>query len=81
MATEKQARAAREAIADQLFELGAHAVAVDLIAGQDPHSFGVIAMVPRGLKANLPKTFSLRTGKVSVDIPIVVKRTASFKPE
>ena len=81
MATEKQANVAREAVSDQLFELGAHAVAVDVVSKGKPDAFAVIAYVPAGHKAALPKDFTIQRGKQLINVPIVVKRSEPFKPE
>jgi hypothetical protein len=81
MATEKQANAARDAVSDKLFALGAHAVGVDLVPKGRADAFGVIAYVTKDHTIALPKSVAVRSGKLIVDVPIFTKRSEPFQPE
>ena len=81
MVSEKTANKARELFSDQLFESGAHAIAVDKVSIEGQETFALIAMVPPSHKRKLPATVSVTVGKKQLSVPVVVRMTEQFKPE
>jgi hypothetical protein len=81
MASEKTANRARELFSDQLFGSGAHAVAVDKVSIGGEETFALIAMVPPSHKATLPASVAVTVGSKQLTVPVVVRKTAPFKPE
>jgi hypothetical protein len=81
MVSEKTANKARELFSDQLFRSGAHGVAVDKVNIEGLETFALIAMVSPSHKLTLPATVSVTVGKKLLSVPVVVRKTPSFKPE
>ncbi len=81
MVSEKTANKARDLFSDQLFRSGAHAVAVDKVNIEGQETFALIAMVSPSHKLVLPATVSVTVGKKQLSVPVVVRKTPSFKPE
>jgi len=81
MVSEKTANKARELFSDQLFRSGAHGVAVDKVTIEGQETFALIAMVSPSHKLTLPTTVSVTVGKKRLSVPVVLRKTPSFKPE
>lgn len=81
MVSEKTANKARELFSDQLFRSGAHGVAVDKVNNEGQETFALIAMVSPSQRLTLPTTVSVTVGKKQLSVPVVVRKTPSFKPE
>jgi len=81
MASEKTANKARELFSDQLFGSGAHSVAVDKVNIEGEETFALIAMVPPSHKRTLPASVAVTVGDKLLSVPVVVRKTAAYKPE
>jgi hypothetical protein len=71
MATEKEASKAREVHSDFLRELGAHAIAVDLLK-RGGKSFGVVAVVEKEPSEPVPDSLEIKSGKKTVEVPLTL---------
>lgn len=80
MATEKAANLARSLFSKELFDKGIHGLMVDTVA-KDSKSFCLVAMVPLSFKKQLPAAVKVLVGAKEVDVPLVIQKAASFKPE
>lgn len=80
MTTEREANLAREQHADFLRQLGAHAIAVDEVKRKGDTGFAVIAYFeekPEGI----PHTLEAKSGKKTLEVPLVARVQEKFKPE
>lgn len=73
MASEKEANLAREHHSDFLRKLGAHSIAVDEIKRKGEKGFAVIAFFDRKPTRDVPETLEVRSGKRTMDVPLVVE--------
>jgi hypothetical protein len=80
MANEKEANLARDQHADFLRDLGAHGITIDEVKQSGKPTFAVVAMFERTPKA-IPNTLPVRSGKKTMDVPLVARVTEKFKPE
>ncbi len=80
MATEKQARLARDEHFDYLQGLGAHTLAVDTMKKGTKKSFAIIAFV-EGDASQLPKEVEVKDGDKKTKVPVVVEQSPKFTPE
>lgn len=81
MATKAQANQARTLHADDLEKLGAHAIGVDSGTTYGKAGFVVVAFVAPGKDLALPTKLTVETTSKSIDVPLVVERTAISKAE
>lgn len=80
MTTEREANLARERHAEFLRQLGAHAIAVDEVKRKGDTGFAVIAFFqekPEGV----PRTLEVKSGKKTLEVPLVARVQEKFKPE
>jgi hypothetical protein len=80
MASEKEADMAREQHSDFLLDLGAHGITVDEVKRKGENSFAVIAFFEKQ-PAEVPETLTVRSGKRSLEVPLIARVTEKFKPE
>ena len=80
MATEQQANTARNIHADQIRNLGAHGIGVDQVKVGNKKTFAVIAFTEKPIPG-LPKTLPVKTGTQTLEVPLVTRISAPFKPE
>jgi hypothetical protein len=80
MTTEREANLAREQHADYLRELGAHAIAVDEVKRKGDTEFAVIAFFEEKPKA-VPRTLEVKSGRKTLEVPLVARVQEKFKPE
>lgn len=80
MANEKEANLAREQYSDFLRNLGAHAIAVDEITRKGKKTFAVIAFFEKK-PDELPNALEIKSGKRTVEIPLIGRVMEKYKPE
>lgn len=80
MTTEREANLAREQHADRLRQLGAHAIAVDEVTRKGDKGFAVIAFFEKK-PDGVPPTLEVKSGKRTLEIPLVARVQEKFKPE
>lgn len=80
MTTERQANLAREQHAGFLRRLGAHAIAVDEVKRKGDTGFAVIAFFAEKPQ-DVPRTLEVKSGKKSLEVPLVARVQEKFKPE
>jgi hypothetical protein len=73
VASEKEANSAREHYSDLLRKLGAHSIAVDERKRDGEKSFAVIAFFDRKPSRDIPESLEVKSGKRTVDVPLVVE--------
>jgi hypothetical protein len=84
MATEAQARLARDEHQDRLAASGAHSLSVEPLSATGAGSFGVVAWVddPAGKKmASFPSSLSIQERGKSVAVPLVIRESKPFQLE
>ena len=81
MATEKQAHRARQEHSSSLRELGAHAIAVDQLEHQGKRTFAVIAFIEHKPSNPLPNALMIKSGKKTIEVPMVWRVTPMAKLE
>jgi hypothetical protein len=87
MATEQQARRARDVHQDKLLAAGAHGISVLPVAGQAgkrARSFSVVAFIDckaQKKPVSLPSTLPIVEGGKTVNVPLVVRDSKPFQPE
>jgi hypothetical protein len=87
MATEQQARRARDLHQDKLAASGAHGISVEPVAGQagkKARSFGVVAWVDtkaRKKPLSLPEALPIIERGKTVNVPLVVRESKPFQLE
>lgn len=80
MATEKQAKIARDQHFDHLQKLGAHTLAIDTLAEGKKKSFAIFAFVD-GNPGQIPESVEVKTGTKTTKVPVIVEKSEKFKPE
>jgi hypothetical protein len=80
MPTERQANLAREQHADYLRQLGAHAIAVDEVKRKGGKDYAVIAFFEQQPES-VPRTLEVKSGKKTLEVPLVARVQEKFKPE
>lgn len=80
MTTEREANLARGQHADFLRQLGAHAIAVDEVQRKGDKGFAVIAYFEER-PAGVPRTLEVKSGKKTLEVPLVARVQEKFKPE
>lgn len=81
MASEKEANLAREHYSDFLSELGAHSIGVDEIKREGKKGFAVIAFFDKKPSKAVPETLKVKSGKLTLDVPLVVEIMKMPSPE
>lgn len=81
MATEREANLAREQHSDLLVKLGAHSIAVDEIGRKGDKGFAVIAFFDKKPSKPVPKTLEVKSGKRTLEVPLVVEIMNRLTPE
>jgi hypothetical protein len=79
MATENQARKARDEHFDLLQQAGAHTLAVDIKKGTKK-SYAIIAFVEENAD-RIPSAVEVKTGNKTTSVPVIVEKSKKFKPE
>ena len=79
MATELEAKKARDLHFDLLTKSGAHALAIDAIKGPKKKSFAIIAFTEG--KNELPENVEITIGEKTTNVPIIIEQSTRFKPE
>ncbi|HEV7474869.1 MAG TPA: hypothetical protein VGN90_12525 [Pyrinomonadaceae bacterium] len=80
MASEKEADLAREQHSDFLVDLGAHGITIDEVKGKGPKSFAVVAFFEKQ-PDEVPETLKVRSGKKTLEVPLVARVKEKFRPE
>lgn len=80
MASEREANLARERYSEYLRGLGAHAIAVDQVKSKRAKTFAVIALFQRK-PDDVPATLEVKSGKRTVQVPLVARVAPKFKLE
>jgi hypothetical protein len=87
VATEQQARQARDAHQNKLAAAGAHSLSVEPLPGdakEKPNSFGVVAWVkgqaPKQ-KNSLPDTLEIEDQGEKIKVPLVIRQSKPFELE
>jgi hypothetical protein len=80
MATEKQARKARDQYFDYLSGLGAHTLAVDTPDKAHKDKFAIVAFV-EDEKAGLPEEVEIDHNGKKMKVPVVIEQSEKFKPQ
>ena len=80
MASEREANRAREQHSDMLRGLGAHAIAVDEIGRKGGKTFAVIAYFEKK-PAGVPAALEIKSGRRTLEVPLVAQIMERFKPE
>ncbi len=80
MASEKAANLAREKHSDLLRDLGAHGITVDEVGGKGEKSYAVVAFFEKKPKG-IPDTLEVRSGKKTLQVPLVAQVVEKFRPE
>ncbi|HEV7242762.1 MAG TPA: hypothetical protein VGQ36_26270 [Thermoanaerobaculia bacterium] len=80
MATEREANLAREQHSADLRKMGAHAIAVDEVKRKGAVTFAVIASFEKK-PAEAPRTLEVKSGKRTVQVPLVVRVQEKFRLE
>ena len=78
MASEKEANLARAEHSDFLRKLGAHSISVDESRSK---GFFVIAFFERKPAKEIPQTLSVKSGKRTLNVPLVVELMKMPSPE
>jgi hypothetical protein len=79
MATERQARLARDQHQHKLVKGGAHALSVERL-GRAGRKFGVVAWVKQA-KGTMPETLDIVDKGTTVKVPVVIKKSEPFQLE
>ncbi len=79
MATERQARLARDQHQHRLVKDGAHALSVERL-GQTGGNFGVVAWVKQP-KRTMPETLDIVDKGTTVKVPVVIRKSEPFQLE
>jgi hypothetical protein len=84
MATEAQARVARDEHQDRLAASGAHSLSVEPLAASGKGSFGVVAWVDNSAgkeMTSFPSSLSIQEKGKSVAVPLVIRESKPFQLE
>jgi len=84
MATEEQARLARDVHQDRLAASGAHSLSVEPLSATETGSFGVVAWVDSQAHkqaAVFPSSLSIKEKGRDVEVPLVVRESKPFQLE
>ena len=79
MASLKEANLAREQYSDLISRLGAHSIAVDEVKGAK--GFAVIAYFEKKPSKKIPEALEVKSGKRTVEVPLVVGIMQMPSPE
>ncbi len=85
MATEKQARRARDLHGDRLVKMGAHALSVEQAAvtgnTKARKTFAVVAWVQPRANTALPESLPVEEEGKITHVPLLVRKSEPFRPE
>jgi len=84
MASEEQARLARDQHQDKLAASGAHSLSVEPLAAESGPEFGVVAWVDRrgsNSTANFPSSISIDEKGRRIAVPLIVRESKPFQVE
>lgn len=81
MTSEREANLARERYSEFLRGLGAHAIGVDEVRRGGEKTFAVIAYFEEKPAEPPPKTLEIKSGRSTVEVPLVLKVEEKFRPE
>jgi hypothetical protein len=84
MATEKQARLARDQHQDKLTASGAHSLSVEPVAAAGEAGFGIVAWVDSQIAnstAKFPSSISIDDKGRRVAVPLVIRESKPFQME
>jgi hypothetical protein len=73
MASEKEANLARDQHSDLLRKLGAHSIGINEIKSKGGKNFAVIAFFEREPLNEVPEILEIKSGKRTLDVPLVVE--------
>jgi hypothetical protein len=79
MATERQARLARDLHQQKLVKGGVHALSVERV-GQSGKKFGVVAWVKQA-KGKIPEALDIMDRGTKVRVPVVIRESKPFQLE
>ena len=80
MASEKEADLAREQHSDYLSNLGAHGITIDEVNRKGRKSFAVVALFEEK-PDDFPDTLEVRSGKKTLEVPLVARVTEKYRPQ
>jgi hypothetical protein len=80
MASEKEADLAREQHSDFLLELGANGITIDEVKRGGEKSFAVVALFEKKPE-EVPDTLKVRSGKKTLEVPLVARVSEKFRPQ
>lgn len=81
MSSERAANQARKILSDELFKKGVHGLVVDKVQVEAKETFGLVVLVSKSFRKQLPSSVVVSLGAKEVEVPIVVQRAPEFKPE
>jgi len=81
MATLRDAEDAREAYAERLRRLGAHAIIVKQVIRKKKKTFVVLALFDKKVPSDLPKELRLKRQDRSISVELVSRVAPSFHPD
>lgn len=86
MATEKQARRARDLHQEKLVACGAHALSVEPLtkgAAKNPKSFAVVAWIQKrpGALIAIPRSLEVEEEGKKIRVPLVITKSKPFQLE
>lgn len=81
MASEKEANLARSEHSDFLRKLGAHSIGVDESRSKGDKGFVVIAFFSSKPANEVPQTLTIKSGKRTIDVPLVMEIMKRPSPE
>jgi hypothetical protein len=81
MATEKQARQARDVHQERLLKRGAHAISVEPVGQGEGKDYAVVAWVKNPEKGQIPRSLSISDRGRKVQVPLVTRESKSFQLE
>jgi len=81
MATLKQAEAARDAHAERLRKMGAHAIEVRQVIRQGKKTFVVVALFAKKPKPSVPSSLEVGDPQKQIDVELVREIAPEFGPD
>jgi hypothetical protein len=81
MASEKEANLGRSQHSEFLRKLGAHSIGVNEIKGKGQSGFAVTAFFSKQPTKPIPRTLKVKSGKRTVEVPLLVQVMKMPSPE
>ena len=81
MATEKQARRARDVHQQRLLKIGVHAISVERGGQGGNNDYTVVAWVQQPAKGQIPRSLRIVDRGRKVQVPLVTRESKSFQLE